>query len=189
MTPSSLAKYVTAESPIPLPPTMPPDDVRLVGEIAVEAKAANDSVAVRHVGPIYRRIAHLLESELQDVDFRLTTAAWQAHNADWGYQPRRATEGEELIVVDFPGTTAAQVRTTAVAAVRDIAEQGEGFDLPPAGSDGESHFERFLDIYKRVSALPAGTVVTWPVVTNPNTATDTGLHLGGAPALARPGPR
>jgi hypothetical protein len=183
MTLSSLAKYVTAESPSPLPPDLPADDVTLVDQIIADATAANGGVPVRHVGPIYRRIAHLLESELQDGDFRLTTAARQARDADWGYRPR-ATEGEELIVRDFPGTTAAEVRTTAVAAVRAIADQGEGFDLPPDGPNAESHFERFLDLYKRVAALPAGTTATWPVATNPNTTTGTGPPTGGAPALA-----
>jgi hypothetical protein len=185
MTLSSLAKYVTAESPATLPRDMPADDIKLVGQVADDAAAANDGVRIRHVGPIYRRIAHLLESELDDGDFRLTTAGRQARNADWGFRPRFATEGVELIVIDFPGTTAKEVRDTALAAVRRISEQGEGFDLPPAGVNGESHFERFLDIYKRVSVLvQAGTTTTWPVATNPNTTTNTGAHTVGPPELA-----
>jgi hypothetical protein len=185
LTLSSLAKYVTAESPATLPAEVPADDVSLIGQIADDAEAANDGVRVRHVGPIYRRIARLLAAELDDGDFRLTTASRQARNEDWGFQPRFATEGEELIVDDFPGTTAPEVRDAAVAAVRRISEQGEGFDLPPAGVEGESHFERFLDIYKRVAALvEAGTTLTWPVATNPNTTTSSDAHTAGPPELA-----
>jgi hypothetical protein len=170
MTLASLAKYVSAERPAPLPTDLPQADAELVGQLAEDAAAANGGVPVRQVGPIYRRIAHLLEKELTDGDFRLTTAARHARDADWGYVPSSTAEGEALIVVDFPGTTATEVRTAAVAAVRAISEQGEGFDLPPAGADGESHFERFLDIYKRVSVLvEAGTTITWPLATNPNT--------------------
>jgi len=184
MTLSSLAKYVTAESPAHLPTDMPAEDVQLVGQIALDAQTANHDVRVRHVGPIYRRIARLLASEMADGDFRLTTAGRQARNADWGFRPRSASEGEALIVADFPGTTAGEVREAAVAAVRMISEQGEGFDLPPAGADGESHFERFLDIYKRVAVLvKAGTTTTWPVVTNPNTTTDGATHTAGPPEL------
>jgi hypothetical protein len=180
---SSLAKYVTAESPDPLPKTLPMDDVTLVWQLATDAAAANDGVPVRHVGPIYARIGHLLEFDLADGDFRLTVAGRQARDDDWGYQPKDLATEEALIVADFPATTAQGVREAAVAAVRAISEQGEGFDTPAEDHPGESHFERFLGIYKQVSAMDA-TLVAWPVATDPNTTKADGVAAGGPPELA-----
>ena len=182
MSVASLAKYVTAERPAELPSGMPPADVDLVGQIADDAGVANDGVPVRHVGPIYARIRHLLEFELADDDFRLTVADRQARNEDWGYQPKDLTTEEALIVADFRAATAQGIRDAAVAAVHAISEQGEGFDTPADDHPGESHFERFLGIYKQVSAMDP-TAIALPVATNPNTTKADGLPALGPPEL------
>lgn len=170
LTLDSLAKYVIAESPAVLPPTMSEEDRVLLDQIRADATLANGGQKVRHVGLIFERLAHLFDDAvhgLADDDIRLDTAPRQAMFADWGFEPRDAA-GERLIVDSFPGADVALVRAAAGAAVRAIGAQGEGFDPGPVGT--ESHFERFFDIYQRVSALSsAGVVVTWPVATNPNT--------------------
>jgi hypothetical protein len=172
----SLAKYVTAESPGELPDDMADEDKKLVDRIRREATAANDGNEVRHVGRIFERLAVLFgdtDDSVSDEDFRTDTAALQATAADMGFDPLNPLNGAPLVIESFPGSDVAQLRGAARAAVLEIAEQGEGFDLPPAGGPPtatESHFERFLDIYKRVSALiDVEDAVSWPVATNPNT--------------------
>ncbi|HKR52559.1 MAG TPA: ferritin-like domain-containing protein [Pseudonocardiaceae bacterium] len=168
LTLDSLSKYVTAESPAELPPDMSQEERELVEQIHRDADQANGGQEVRHVGPIFARLEHLFAEGLADADLRLDTFDLHAKFSDWGFEPRNADAGEPLIVVSFPDTEVGLVREAAVAAVRAIGAQGEGFDSGPAGT--ESHFERFFDIYQRVSTLSsAGAVITWPVATNPNT--------------------
>ncbi|MGH3565303.1 MAG: ferritin-like domain-containing protein [Pseudonocardia sp.] len=171
LTLDSLAKYVIAESPAELPAELSATDRALLDRIRIDATRANGGQEVRHVGLIFERLAQLFSGGadgLADGDIRVDTFARQAKFADWGFEPERGGAGEPLIVESFAGTDVARVRAAAVAAVRAIGAQGEGFDLAPAGT--ESHFERFFAIYKRVSVLTsAGVTVTWPVTTNPNT--------------------
>jgi hypothetical protein len=168
----SLAKYVVAESPQPLPADFPKPE--LYRQIEARALRSNDGQTVNHVGPVFARLERLFvdsASGVRDEDFRLDTSARQAKFKDWGYEPREAATGERLIIEAPEGADAAQVRAASLKAIRDIAQQGEGFDLPPGGlGQSESHFERFFDIYERVDALSAGGArITWPVTENPNT--------------------
>lgn len=168
---SSLAKYVTAESPAVHPPGMSVEDRALVEQLRADGAAANGGQEIRHVGPVFDRLAALFDDDadgLSDDDIRLDSSPRQAKAADWGFDPPRGTLGEPLVIPSLPDAGAAEVRAAAAAAVREIGAQGEGFDIGGAGT--ESHFERFLDLYKRVSALSAaGTALTWPVATDPNT--------------------
>lgn len=170
LTLDSAAKYVIAESPLELSPAMSDEDKALLEQIGRDAVRSNDGHEIRHVGSIFERLAHLI-GNLTDADLRLDTVGRQATFEDWGYQPGTPELGEALIVESFPGPDLAQVRAAAVAAVRRISAQGEGFDLEPPGPAGsESHFERFFDVYQRLQELSsAGVVVTWPVAENPNT--------------------
>jgi hypothetical protein len=171
LTLDSLAKYVTAESPLEVPSDLPEDDKALLVQISKDAMRSNDGHDVHHVGPIFARLAHLFQVALADDDFSLDTFGRQAKFQDWGFQPVSPETGEALIIDSFPDTDVEQVRAAAITAVQKIAAQGEGFDTAPAGPTGsESHFERFFDIYKRVRQLStAGVVITWPVAENPNT--------------------
>ena len=171
LTLDSLSKYVTAESPAVLPRDLSEDNKALLAQIRVDASRSNDGHEVRHVGLIFERLAQLFEDSLADDDLRLDTFARQAKFEDWGFQPGTPDAGEALIIESFPSADVAQVRAAAVAAVRKIGAQGEGFDSPPADpGNSESHFERFFDIYKRVTELAsAGAVITWPVAENANT--------------------
>ncbi|OLT12825.1 hypothetical protein BJF78_23475 [Pseudonocardia sp. CNS-139] len=195
----SLAKYVTAESPAELPASMPDGDKELVEEIRQAAAVANGGTEVRHVGRVFERLLVLFgdpDEGLADADLRTDTEPLQATPGDWGYAPLNQVDGEPLIVGTFPGDDVAALRAAARAAVAQIADQGEGFDLPPAApAAGESHFERFLDLYKRVAALlDQGVTVTWPVATNPNTVPEPDAArpadpLGSAVATAAAGGR
>ena len=174
LTLDSIAKYVIAESPAVLPDRFPNEDETLLEQLAEDAKRSNDGRPVRHVGLIFARLKQLLrggDDSLRDEDFRLDRHRLQAKFEDWGFEPRSLAVGEPLIVESFGAADIAQVRSAATAAVEKIGAQGEGFDLPPAGpGQPESHFERFLDIYKRFRALSdAGVQVTWPVAENANT--------------------
>jgi hypothetical protein len=174
LTLASLAKYVIAESPANLPADLSAEDKTLIAKIYGDAVAANDGQEVQHVGVIYERLTNLISDPtqgLRDHDIRLDTYKRQAKFEDWGHEPPRAQAGEALIIDSFQDGDPAQIRAAAADAIRRVGEQGEGFDIPPAGpGNSESHFERFLDIYKRVSALSsAGVTITWPVATNPNT--------------------
>lgn len=186
LTLASVAKYVIAESPLVLPATMPDEDKTLLEQIRREAIRSNDGHEVRHVGPIFERLAHLFENGLADDDLRLDAFGRQAKFEDWGFEPDTPEAGEALIVESFPGAEVDQVRAAAVTAVRRIGEQGEGFDLEPAGPEGsESHFERFFDIYKRLTELSsAGAVITWPVAENPNTTVASSEEPGVADMVA-----
>ena len=173
----SLAKYVVAESPEPLPTTLPQEDVELLAQIMLDARRSNDGQEVMHVGPIFARLKKLLEDPVRgvrDEDFRLDTGPVQADFKDWGFEPRTPGVSERLIIEAITSTKVNEVRAAAVAAIDRIARQGEGFD-PPAGdpADTESHFERFFNhIYKPFRDLLAvGTVPTLPVAENPNTST------------------
>jgi hypothetical protein len=168
----SLAKYVVAESPLEPPADLTPEDTALLAQIVQDAKRANDGREVGHVGPIFARLKVLFESELKDADFRVDTFGFQAKFDDWGFEPRNPATGEKLIIESFEGADVAQLRAAALAAVRKVGEQGEGFDAPPASSmESESHFERFFAIYKLFKELSESSAVpvTWPVAESPNT--------------------
>jgi hypothetical protein len=172
VTRASLAKYVTAESPIERPPQISEADWELVAAIADDAEAANGG-PIHHVGALFKRLEVLFgdgPGGMADADLRTDTAGWQATWEDWGYDPRPdTTGGARLIVKPFTAPDAAALRSDALAALKAIADQGEGFDLT---TPGESHFERFFAAYKSVDALlsqDAELQLTWPIATNPNT--------------------
>lgn len=172
----SLAKYVIAESPDPLPATLPPEDLELLAQIKLDARRSNDGQDVMHVGPIFARLKNLLEDSargVRDEDFRLDTGPLQADFNDWGFEPRTTdVVSEQLIIEAIKSTDVNKVRAAAVQAVDRIAKQGEGFDLPTGSPpDTESHFERFFEhIYKPFRVLiAAGENPTLPVTENPNT--------------------
>jgi Ferritin-like len=164
----SLAKYVIAESPSPLPPDFLTDDGTLYDQLLLDAAAANDGEPVRHVGRIFARLHHLFTVALTDDDISTDTVGRHATFPDWGYDPQDLAVGDPLIVDEISGPDAAAVRAAAADAVRAIGAQGEGFDPGPV--EDESHFERFLNLYKTVAALTAsGVEVAREVTTDPNT--------------------
>lgn len=166
----SLAKYVTAESPVMRPTDLSDEEWQALCRIAGEARAANDGQPVRHVGELYARLIVLFsdrENGLKDADFVLGQDVRQARYDDWGYDPDSSIaeeRGTRRVQVDsFTAGTADAQRNRAVVALRELSEQGEGF-----GSGVDSHFERFWKLYDLFGELTeAGLDPVWPVATNP----------------------
>ncbi|MBI1761948.1 MAG: hypothetical protein HYR56_10980 [Acidobacteria bacterium] len=167
LTLDSLAKYVLAESPLEWPADISADER---ADIKRRALRSNEDTPVRHVGPIFASLQALFKDHLTDADFRLDTLGLQGGD-DWGSDP--------LIVRTFGGADVAQARQAALAAIADIARQGEGHENQP-----KSHFERFLDSFRVFKELSGGgRQLTWPVAENPNTTTAREVRGSGAPVL------
>ncbi len=185
LTLDSLAKYVVAESPDVPPDEIPgltDEDRRLLAtEIEQRARRGNDDVEIRNVGPIYHRLRHIFSQRLDDADFRLDRAAYQARWSDWGFEASRGTSGLEVLVHSFGHDDAPSARAAAVTAIEAIGMQGEASDM--AVDTTESHFERFLAIFKLMKGLEAelGREPVWPVARDPNTSR--------APAEETPAPQ
>jgi hypothetical protein len=168
LTKTSLAKYVSAE--MPAETDIPLEDRALIQEIIARAIGAVGGSAINRVGILYDALIDIFEDEtkLLNDDLRpQTVATLQADDADDGW--RRGFDSLLVRTVDS--------RKEAVDALKAIAEQGEGLQLPPA-SDDPSHYQHFLDIYKIFpeTELPSGLpdwVPTRPVPRNPNTLPDT----------------
>lgn len=178
----SLAKYVIAESPRPLPDDgslSDADRAKIYGEVTDKAKASNDGICVGHVGDIFARLIRLFRERIQDSDFRPDTGKFQAAWDDFGFDPKLREidgvpiDGGRSIVEQCSGSDPTLLRAAAVAALEKIAEQGEGTDtgVPAAGAE-ESHFEWFWLLYRTFeSLLGMGGAPVRSVPINPNTST------------------
>lgn len=138
---------------------------------------------VNSVGILYRKLLEIVDSRhrIPDAIFRHDTVPLQASWDEWGRGYREGTLGREDSNV--PDVAAPDLlilrawsRTTAHNALWEVGEQGEAVGaLPgtdPVDSTEESHFERFLAIYRELSALEKGErdLVARPVAENPTTA-------------------
>jgi hypothetical protein len=99
------------------------------------------------VGKLYEAIINLFE-ELNDADFQASSIAYQADFDTWGRDYARAPRGtSESPKRDAPELIVRPVhsRTTALAALKAVAEQGEG----NLTNESEfSHFQRFVSIFR-----------------------------------------
>jgi hypothetical protein len=164
----SLAKYVVAESPVSATGI---DDIKAKAEMAAGA-------AINHVGILYGLLGLLFAradeieaggsgsatwdamlrlirdaADQQDPDraawhlpdevFDTASVSQQANPDDWNVG--------ELRVHRLGG------REDARQAIRDIGEQGEG----PTNSGQQSHFERFLGMYRGTQTLPFPAPGEW----------------------------
>jgi hypothetical protein len=165
----SLAKYVTAERPAEKPPDISDEDWNRLEEVEVEARAANDGHPVQHVGAIFARLITLFEdgrNGIQDGDLQVEQRDQQATWDDWGFDESLDRDDSRKVIVDvLEGSKADNVRARALSALREIAEQGEGF-----ADRVESHFKRFYQLYHDFRDLQSGGVdFIWPVATTPHT--------------------
>jgi hypothetical protein len=64
VTTTSLAKYAVAESHAVVPDELTDEDLELLAQIELNATVANGGQPVRHVGPIFARLAHLFERHI-----------------------------------------------------------------------------------------------------------------------------
>ncbi|HEV7808534.1 MAG TPA: ferritin-like domain-containing protein [Solirubrobacteraceae bacterium] len=176
----SLAAFVVAESP----PDWEGDEAD-----EIRARAADDEGAdVIPVEVLYTAIIKLLADEhlIPNTVFQAQTVPYQASWDEWGRGYGPGAEGPES--ANVPGTPAPDLlileiwsRDSAVVALKQVSEQGEG--LKPSDDFGgeRSHFDRFLGIYREMVTLDDDELqrVTRPVASNPRT--------GEAVAGAAPG--
>lgn len=175
----SLAAYVCAESP----PDWEGDEA---DEIRCRA-AADEGAGVIPVERLYTTIIELIEDHdrIADTIFQAQTVPFQASWDEWGRGYGPGAEGSES--ANVPGTPAPDLlileiwsRDSAVVALKQVSEQGEG--LAPGDEFGgeRSHFDRFLEIYRAMVALDGADLecVTRPVAANPRT----GAAVAGAAA-------
>jgi Dyp-type peroxidase family len=160
LTKKSLAKYLFAEMPDPVPAGTIPPDVQV--EIAQFAREDAGGAGLNHVGTLYKEMIGRFGA-FQDRDFPGDTGPWQAPFDEW-----RASSGDPGArpIVGMTVYTVSSVKE-AVAALQAIAIQGEG---QPTGNTQQdiyaAHFKRFYDIY---AALPNSFDPSLPVASNPNT--------------------
>ena len=176
----SLAKYVVAEAPADA------DGIADVVELARESAGAS----INRVGVLYGLLGLVFSTEAQvqqgsaewDEAVRwLSTAAYRQappsawHLPDGAFHPHseaQQADPRDWQVGELRVHRIAD-RATAIDAIRDIGEQGEG----PTSAGEQSHYERFLGIYRGRDGMPAfpGTgswVATREVPTDPSLVDD-----------------
>ncbi len=157
----SLAKYVLAERPENTESVLPPD---LETELKRNASVDNQGHDVNRVGLLYARLIQVVE-DLPESMFRTGRASRMAEAEDWGAVPAEITRTSGIVTGAGAGFVILPTRNKqeALDALRAIAIQGEGATGSPANPD--SHFRRFLDLYKvaRADTSP----FSWPVPVNP----------------------
>jgi hypothetical protein len=180
---TSLAKYVTAESP--LRATLAQDPALLaraerafsVAELATSLAGGLPSPGVNHVGVLYAKLYWLFQSS-DDPEGPWSNPApgpfGSGHIADADFVNATLHQvSSDEIGSSTPGDGKAYVapvlnRADALAALHQIAAQGEGW----AADDGEnSHFERFLNAFELFARYAdTGAEPALPVPTDPTTA-------------------
>ncbi len=161
----SLAAYVIAESPQDW--TGPEAD-------EIRERARGGVGGIKPVGRLFAELIALVgdPSVLPDSAFLADTVGFQAGWDEWGRGYREGQRGAEAMSsLDLPAPELVILpvdsRATALAALRAVADQGEGFDL--TADEDESHFERFLAVYRAVKDLGDGIGdVVRPLATNPS---------------------
>lgn len=175
LTKKSLAKYVYAEMPDPIPSGF----AFLPGEREeIERFACEDAggAGLNHVGQLYTELVRRFGA-FQDRDFPSDTSPWQATYEEWqadnndpAKQPIAEVAVYTVTSVDKPGA-----KDSAVNALNGISIQGEGQSsgvVAGAGPEAvdpiwKTHFGRFLKLYR---AFPNNFDPSLPVASNPNTS-------------------
>ena len=182
LTVSSLATYICAESPEVWPDENQERDIKSKADIETGG-------TVNRVGRLYEELIRVIGDEtlVADGAFDADSEAFQASWDAWGRGFRRGEPGrppdepEDPDVRDEHELVIATVtsRETALGALEQVGEQGEGFGSP---DDDESHFERFLNIYEAIDPLSKSIqdALVHPVAKNPTT------HLDGPDVRAEP---
>ncbi|HLL99607.1 MAG TPA: ferritin-like domain-containing protein, partial [Pyrinomonadaceae bacterium] len=128
------------------------------------------------VGLLYKQILHLLEKKLDDTDFMPHSKPFQAQGSHWFAEFDSSIPLNEQVIVS-PVTNKAEAHD----ALCKIAVQGEGMTACSMATVANSHFDRFLKIYRERDAEGTEEPVL-PITPNPNTlgepVTDPELEKG-----------
>lgn len=147
LTLDSLAKYVYAESP-----------AKWTGKLAdeIRTRVHHETTTPHRVGELFDLMLGLIKDEslIPDSAFRASTYQDQANWDEWGRGYQNGARGNfgHSNMPNTPNVLVMPVRsrTDAIAALTAISEQGEA---PRSDDPSESsHFTRFLNIYKQMSA-------------------------------------
>jgi hypothetical protein len=140
---NSLAKFIVAE----MPESSDNPELKEIKKLAMEGNAGKP---VNRVGRLYEAIAKLFE-KLDESDFQASSVAYQADFDTWGRDYARAPRGATAPAAAVPRQAPELIvrpvysKTTALAALKAVAEQGEGI----LTDDSEfSHFQRFVAIFR-----------------------------------------
>jgi hypothetical protein len=155
---ASLSRYVVAEMPY-VPD--PPDEIKEIVALAT----GGGGTQVNQVGEIYARVMQLLtapqpggEPCLVDEDFVADPSARQARYDTWG-------GAASVLVPDILN------RDQALAAVAELAEQGEGVE---DAVEAPSHYQRLLAIYREMPE-PGEWEPAYRVPVDPDTGPSAGV--------------
>jgi len=137
------AKYVVAEMP-PIE-TIPSSQKPLVDQAMIRSEIANGGVSVNRVGALYAKIIEVV-GDIAESKFSFGTAA--TFQAAPGSKELSGTSGPNPPPPQTPMTSIMtwpiDSKDSAVKALELIARQGEG----PTRCEENSHFEKFLNIFK-----------------------------------------
>jgi hypothetical protein len=160
--------------------------------IAARVKKVARGGQPHHVGQIYDAIIELVSdtTKIPDSCFNPGTLGRQASWDDWGrgYQPGPRfvdAEGSLLVPANLrvPRVIVAQMvtRTEAIAALKDVAGQGEAPELGLPNAE-PSHFDRFLEVYQEFERIrgwsPVRHVPVNPTTGDPGTASKEQTPIG-----------
>ncbi len=153
---NSAAKYAFAEMPsIAAAEGIAGVTAAEIADITQRADEDNTGQPVNRVGKLYEQLRTVVQS-LPTTDFSSSSVSQQARFDEWGL-------GKHDLLILPVGT-----RSQALAALGQIAEQGEGPVTAAAAADPASHFQRFVSIYRRIpdggSWQPAYRIIEDPNV-------------------------
>jgi hypothetical protein len=153
---NSAAKYAFAE----MPPVAAGGGIagvtaKEIADIMKRADEDNTGQPVNRVGKLYEQLKTVVQS-LPTTDFSASSVSQQARFDEWGLAKH------DILILPV-GT-----RAEALAALSQIAEQGEGPVTAAAAANPDSHFQRFVSIYRQIpmngSWQPAYSIIEDPNV-------------------------
>ncbi|PYQ31933.1 MAG: hypothetical protein DMF56_02205 [Acidobacteria bacterium] len=166
----SLAKYVVAEAPAKWLDEDP--EAQPIKELATDPESGRETLPV---GKLYERVVKLFQRDdaLTDEDFRIDTLPYQASFDEWGRGYTRGERGN--IGKGSPDKTPNVLvepvadREGVIKALQNIAQQGENPAIKTETPEKpeESHFQRFLTIYRE---FPADNPPSRNTPANPTTS-------------------
>jgi hypothetical protein len=168
MTKDVLAKFIAAERPEQPDPTILPPEKEAAILKRAKAEAGGD---VNRVGVLYARLIEIFKGLPADKTVFLSdTDELQASPESEAW--RGGSSGDHVLVRNLTGSPEV-MRDQAQAALKDIAEQGEGIvvDDPNRAS---AHFRVFLDIYDAFPEDGGTWTPSRPVPVNPAIAPEDG---------------